>query len=114
MLVLSACGSCRPDADNYTADYRFAQILSSAIDGRTDFGIMDSMNNLNNLTSYNGWTNYPTWLTNLHFYDDLSDLEAIKQYIEERIDDVDDTFVKDLATFAFELIDWQQIEDHLK
>jgi len=82
------------------------------IDAKAAFGIMDSMSYLNTLTQYNGWTNYVTWLTNLHFYGEIEDIDAIREYIEERIDNVNDPFIKDLATFAYDLIDWEQLAEH--
>ena len=85
--------------------------------------------------TYNGWTNYETWLTNLWFenfeftdqiedgvFDDMDDdeiKEFVADYIEEFVNEYTDQvvgetsgFVQDLVTSALGEVDWQDIADH--
>jgi len=84
--------------------------------------------------TYNGWTNYETWLTNLHFdnfefedqiedghFDDLDDeeirdyvAEYIEQYVSDYVDEsiTSNSFVQDLVTSSLGEVDWRDIADH--
>jgi hypothetical protein len=87
--------------------------------------------------TYNGWTNYETWLTNLHFddftdafsemtedgqFDDLDDddiLDQVAEYIETFIDDYisevvsgTDNFVTDIITSFTQEVDYRDIAEH--
>lgn len=48
------------------------------------------------MTSYNGWTNYETWLTNLYFTDFTSDFEEMIE--EGQFDEMDDDEILDCCT----------------
>ena len=84
---------------------------------------------------YNGWTNWATWMVNLHFdgldftdeiengsFDDISkdDLRCqlaytIQEYVESYLDEVADTsntFVADLISGTMQDVDWHDIADH--
>lgn len=84
---------------------------------------------------YNGWTNYATWLVNLHFEnldftdevesgcfdnmnkDDLLGYVAswIQEYVESYLEEVVDTnncFVQDLINSTINDVDWHDIADH--
>ena len=84
---------------------------------------------------YNGWTNYATWLVNLHFdcLDFTDDVEAgvfddmdadgirchvaswIQEYVECYLDEVvdnDNCFVDDLINSTLSDVDWHDIADH--
>ena len=84
---------------------------------------------------YNGWTNYATWLVNLHFdgldftddiedgvFDDMDTDEIrchvaswIQELVESHLDEVvntDNTFVTDLINFTIDEVDWHDIADH--
>jgi glutamate racemase len=89
-------------------------------------------------TKYNGWTNYETWLTNLHFdgFDftddveegnlDFMDRDEIKEYIAsyiettveectyERIElgTTDNLFIADMIQSFLGEVDWDDIADH--
>ena len=84
---------------------------------------------------YNGWTNYATWLVNLHFenldftdevdsgvFDDMSkdDIrcyvaswiqELVESYLEERLD-TNDSFVIDVINSTINDADWHDIADN--
>ena len=89
--------------------------------------------------TYNGWTNYETWLTNLHFdnwFDftddveegnlDLMDRDEIKEYIanyiEESVEQVayeylklgelHNLFITDMIQSFLGEVDWDDIADH--
>ena len=84
---------------------------------------------------YNGWTNWATWMVNLHFegldftdevdngsFDDISkdDLRCqlayiIQEYVEAYLDEVADTsntFVGDLINGTMCDVDWHDIAGH--
>lgn len=84
---------------------------------------------------YNGWTNWATWMVNLHFDDfdftddvedgvfdgmDKDDIRChVASYIQELVDsyieDVADTsnvFVSDLINGTIQDVDWHDIADH--
>ena len=89
-------------------------------------------------TKYNGWTNYETWLTNLHFecfeftdevdegmFDDLSRDEIkdwISNYIQECVEQTayedielgtpNRLFVTDMIQSFLGEVDWDDIADH--
>ena len=48
------------------------------------------------MTSYNGWTNYETWLTNLYFTDFTSHFEEMTE--EGQFDEMDDDEILDCCT----------------
>lgn len=84
---------------------------------------------------YNGWTNYATWMVNLHFeyldftdevdsgvFDDMSkdDIRChvaslTQQYVEDYLDavvDITNCFVQDLINATINDVDWHDIADH--
>ncbi len=62
--------------------------------------------------SYNWWTNRETWLVNLHFNpQNKSDLDFIKEQIDEIESNIDNDFLKDYVDFS--LIDWNDLEENL-
>lgn len=89
-------------------------------------------------TKYNGWTNYETWLTNLHFENfefeefvedgtfDSLDREGVKDwiasYIEESVEEYsyehielgtpNRLFVTDMIQSFLGEVDWDDIADH--
>lgn len=89
-------------------------------------------------TKYNGWTNYETWLTNLHFENfdfeefvddgsfDLLDRDEIKtwisNYIQESVEEctyerielgtTDNLFIADMIQSFLQEVDWDDIADH--
>ena len=86
------------------------------------------------MTRFNGWTNYETWLTNLHFECfDFSDLisdiasdckdrvdviEWIANYIESAVEEwveersVADSFLSDVIKSFVDDVDWHDIADN--
>jgi hypothetical protein len=84
---------------------------------------------------YNGWTNYATWLVNLHFdnldftdevelgaFDDM-DADGIRchvaawiqMFVESYLDEVagtDNLFVLDVISTTINDVDWHDIADH--
>lgn len=86
--------------------------------------------------TYNGWTNYETWLTNLwldglefgdyiqDLSDDLDDKDAVldwcSDYLEQLVEDlIEDAtpngvsgFITDLINSAFQEIDFRDIAEH--
>jgi predicted DNA-binding protein len=84
---------------------------------------------------YNGWTNYATWMVNLHFgnldfTDDVEsgvfdDMDAdgirchvaslIKELVKSYLDEVagtDSLFVRDIMNATINDVDWHDIADH--
>ena len=84
---------------------------------------------------YNGWTNWATWMVNLHFdgldftdeiedgtFDDMDkdDIRCrlasyIQEYVESYLEEVADTsnaFVSDLINGTIQDVDWHDIADH--
>jgi len=86
--------------------------------------------------TYNGWTNYETWLTNLWFdnfdftdyvedgvFDDMDNDEikdyvadyiesSVDEYVEQVIGNDPNGFVQDLITSSLGEVDWREIADH--
>jgi predicted DNA-binding protein len=85
---------------------------------------------------YNGWTNYATWLVNMHFdscfftdgevedgvFDDMNKdgircyvaswiQEYVESYLEEVVD-TDNIFVSDIIESTINDVDWHDIADH--
>ena len=69
-------------------------------------------------TTYNGWRNRSTWLVNLWFNPSSSDLEWIKDALEEWVSDltnsknVIDNFFADQINL--QEIDWKELAEHLE
>ena len=84
---------------------------------------------------YNGWTNYATWMVNLHFenldftdevdsgvFDDMNAHDVrchvaslIQQYVEDYLDavvDVTNSFVQDCINATINDVDWHDIANH--
>ena len=86
--------------------------------------------------TYNGWTNYETWLTNIHFddftpvfseltedgvFDDMTNDEIrtyvadyIEEYVNEYIDNnnSENSFIADIIGSFLSEVDWREIADH--
>jgi hypothetical protein len=88
-----------------------------------------------NTLKYNGWTNYETWLINLHFdnfdfeevmdiFDDCKDkgemLTRIADYIEQYVEDTVESMVEqplpcllqDIISAALSEVDYRDIAEH--
>lgn len=84
---------------------------------------------------YNGWTNYATWMVNLHFenldftdevdsgvFDGMNAFDVrchvaslIQEYVEMYLDEVVDItncFVQDVINATINDVDWHDIADH--
>jgi len=79
---------------------------------------------------YNGWTNYETWLVNLHLLNDQCTIEQIeeitknsksiydlhvsmKDYCEELLQhDGKNLFLADMLNAALSEVDWQELSQH--
>lgn len=75
---------------------------------------------------YNGWTNWETWLINLHYEQDIADIKAnnleldaydmallMKETITDAaLDNIEQgagSFIVDLVSGALSLVDWREI-----
>lgn len=73
---------------------------------------------MSNDTTYNGWRNQSTWLVNLWFTPSSSDLEWIREALEERVgelansENTTDNFLSDLIDL--QAIDWNELAKHLE
>jgi hypothetical protein len=73
---------------------------------------------MSNDTTYNGWRNRSTWLVNLWFTPSSSDLEWIREALEERVGELAnskntiDNFLSDLINL--QAIDWNELAEHLE
>jgi hypothetical protein len=76
--------------------------------------------------SYNGWTNWETWLTNLHVLDGLTardingsrtvTADEVRDYVDEFLDtDGHSTgpFTSDIIRGFMSEVDWRELADHL-
>ena len=91
---------------------------------------------------YNGWSNYETWLVNLHFeeilrdciqdyleqwlthsdYDDFFPAKKIRQIVEDVVYEIPpfqsrepfDTFVRDVMTTFLQSVDWHELQQHYR
>jgi hypothetical protein len=75
--------------------------------------------------TYNGWTNYETWLTNLHVFDGVTaqDLgydapmswKAVRDYAMECLGDPDshNPFVADMINGFLGEVNWYELAEHL-
>jgi predicted nuclease with TOPRIM domain len=75
-------------------------------------------NTMNN-TTYNGWANRSTWLINIWYEPDTeSDLDWIKEELEERVsslsnsDNVCDKILADMLNL--QEIDWDELKEHVE
>lgn len=69
------------------------------------------------MATYNGWTNYETWLINLHFdgyFMPNTDAETIKETVEElACDDLQGRlFVMDMINAFLDEVNWEEIASH--
>ena len=76
-------------------------------------------------TSYNGWTNYPTWRVHLEMFDGMEfpELEGVsryeagqslKEYAEAFIEDTtSEGLGRDWALAFIATVDWYEIADHV-
>ncbi len=69
-------------------------------------------------TTCNGWSNRSTWLVNVWFNPTSSDLEGIKETLEQRVDDLansKDTMDNFLADYInLKEIDWEELAEYHK
>ena len=71
--------------------------------------------------TYNGWTNYATWLVNLEIFDGLySDMdgekvtaESCKECADEVLSENGEGLALDYARAFMANVNWQEIADHL-
>ena len=68
--------------------------------------------------TYNGWSNHSTWLVNVWFNPTSSDLEGIKESLEQKVNDLANSgdimnqFLSDQINL--EEIDWKELTEHLE
>ena len=74
--------------------------------------------------SYNGWTNWETWMINLHFdgyfedYRDDQNLvqpEVVKDVVEEIVFDLEGSnnpLISDLINGSLQEVNWEEIAEH--
>lgn len=76
---------------------------------------------MNNET-YNGWTNYETWITNLEIFDGLTsdDLfgrkcsgDDVEDYVGEIVGDVENGYARTCARIVSGEVNWNEIAEHL-
>jgi hypothetical protein len=58
------------------------------------------------MEKYNGWSNRETWLINLWFGDDSTDIVTVKELVEEEIDKLPN-WLKDFVDDS--IIDWDEL-----
>jgi len=77
---------------------------------------------INEITKYNGWTNYATWRVNLEMFDGLdqdgwndSSADDCKDYAEMLIENesTGSGFALDYAMAFLQDVNWQEIADSL-
>ena len=65
-------------------------------------------------TTYNGWSNYNTWLVNLWFGD--SDITDLRDYVEEHVDEIIGVersgFLGDMIGSFMNDVNWDQLVEH--
>jgi len=68
-------------------------------------------------TTYNGWRNRSTWLVNVWFNPTSSDLDSIKESLDQKVDDLrnsDDMLDNFLADHInLDEIDWEELTEAL-
>ena len=63
--------------------------------------------------SYNGWSNYETWLVNVWYNpESKEDVQYAKDNLEEQYDSIPDGPLKDMINLA--AIDWKELESHFE
>ena len=73
---------------------------------------------MSNDSTYNGWSNHSTWLVNVWFSPTSSDLEGIKESLEQKVNDLANSgdimnqFLSDQINL--EEIDWKELAEHLE
>jgi len=73
---------------------------------------------VSNDSTYNGWSNHSTWLVNVWFSPTSSDLEGIKESLEQKVNDLANSgdimnqFLSDQINL--EEIDWKELAEHLE
>ena len=76
---------------------------------------------MNNET-YNGWTNYETWITNLELFDGItaSNLfgrkcsgEDVENYAWEIVGDIKNGYARTCSRVVQGLVNWNEIAEHL-
>ena len=67
------------------------------------------------MPDYNGWTNHATWsVINRNNPETLADLDNIKWDLEEQVDALPQGLLRDIASCEIELINWQELRDHME
>ena len=63
--------------------------------------------------SYNGWSNYETWLVNVWYNpESKEDVQYAKDNLEEQYDSIPDGPLKDMINL--DAIDWKELEGHFE
>jgi hypothetical protein len=75
--------------------------------------------------AYNGWSNWETWVTNLHMFDGLTardingsstvTADDCKDFVQTFLDEVEgpNAFVADIIGGFMSEVDWREIAAHL-
>ncbi len=63
--------------------------------------------------SYNGWSNYETWLVNVWYNpESKEDVQYAKDTLEEQYDSIPDGPLKDMINL--DAINWKELESHFE
>ena len=75
-------------------------------------------------TTYNGWSNYETWLVNLHFdvsFEDNVSAKYIKEFIEDWVHGYfqlhgikEDIFLQDVLNTFLSNVNYHELAEHYK
>jgi hypothetical protein len=75
--------------------------------------------------TYNGWTNYETWLTNLHMFDGVTATDLgydepmmhsnVRDYVMDCVEELGthNPFLADIINGFLGEVDWHELAEHL-
>jgi len=71
------------------------------------------------MTTYNGWTNYPTWRVHLECFDDMEscygmDAETCEELTREHIESQSSGLALSYANAFLSEVNWYEIAKHLQ